>query len=678
MNVSPEVGLHGGKKPEERNLFTITPKAGASEILIFGDVGESWSESSVSARDFMDELQAIDSPELSVRINSVGGSVPDGLAIFNALRRHPAKVTVHIDGMALSIASLIAMAGDHVVMAENALLMVHAPWAGVIGNAEELREMAGTLDRWADSMATSYASKTGKGIEHARALLTGKDHYFSAAEALSEGFIDEILEPVAIAASARIPPDAAARFIDLKNLSEQQTEEFLMPQQQAQNPNTPTAAQREQARRDGITAHFTGSIMAHQGMFELREKLLADPKMTPEAAGHKILAKMAEGVEPVAGHYFVDTDRMAFGASGRDRAIEDMSAAILARAGLADKDTMQVAARANVRNHKLIDFARGSLERAGIQHGHMDPMALVGAALTQTSSDFPVILENAMHKAMLNAYNTFPDTWARFCHVGSVSDFRAHGRYRTGSIGNYIKVNEAGEFQHVNIPDGEKASIQVDTSGAIIALTRKMIVNDDLGAFLNIAADLGRSGRRTVEAAVYALMAENAGLGPVLGDGKTLFHADHKNIGTGSALGVAGIEADRVLLGSQKDVSGNDFLYLRPDVLLVAMELGGTARVINDSQYDPDAATKLQKPNMVRGLFSDVVDTPRLTGTRRYLFASPTQSPVIEVAFLNGEREPFVEQMQAFTVDGTMYRARLDFGVAAIDYRGAVTNAGAA
>ena len=79
---------------------------------------------------------------------------------------------------------------------------------------------------------------------------------------------------------------------------------------------------------------------------------------------------------------------------------------------------------------------------------------------------------------------------------------------------------------------------------------------------------------------------------------------------------------------------------------------------------------------MFRGLFRDVVDTPRLTGTRNYLFADPSEAPVIEVAFLDGNQEPYVEQQAGFTVDGTQYKVRLDFGVAAIDYRGAVTNAG--
>ncbi len=149
-------------------------------------------------------------------------------------------------------------------------------------------------------------------------------------------------------------------------------------------------------------------------------------------------------------------------------------------------------------------------------------------------------------------------------------------------------------------------------------------------------------------------------------------------MGAASALGVVGLDADRVLMASQTDVGGNDFLDLHPDVLLVPKALGGTARVINGAQYDPDAANKLQRPNAVAGLFSDIVDSARLSGTRRYLFANPSEAPVLEVVFLDGNDMPYVESEDGFSVDGTRWKVRLDFGVGAIDYRGAVTNAGTA
>jgi len=107
------------------------------------------------------------------------------------------------------------------------------------------------------------------------------------------------------------------------------------------------------------------------------------------------------------------------------------------------------------------------------------------------------------------------------------------------------------------------------------------------------------------------------------------------------------------------------------------MNDGGTMRVINAAQYDPDTANKLQRPNMVANLFRDIVDSPRITWNAWYMFADPTVAPVIEVAFLDGNDMPFIELENGFEVDGARYKVRLDYGVAEIDYRGGYASVGA-
>ena len=714
----------------------------AAEIHIYGDIGESWWEETTSAKDFVKELAGVKNEEITVRINSAGGSVPDGVAIYNALRRHPAAVTVAIDGIAYSIASLIAMAGDTVEMAENALLMIHAPWTYAAGNSKELREYADMLDTWASAMATSYAAKSGKTVDEISALLMdGDDHYYTAAEAQDEGFVDSLVEALPIAASRRIPAASMERFSQAPSpinqfvikaaraasksgdqkmnvaqkikaafqahmgqpgvdelLSECLADDSItledaqarlqahvsassISQEPVAEASADSARARaegaaaEASRRDEIEALFT-PFSSNASTHPIMKACMKDPKVTVEAARTQLLNALGSQSEPVAGAHHTDTTRMSHGISGHQQFREDAVAAILARAGSTNADVRSHAAKSPLRHASLLDLAKASLERSGFSYSMMDSMQVVGAAITQSTSDFPVLLETAMHKAMLDAYATAPDTWSRFCRSGSVSDFRAHGRFRTGSIGNFNVVNEDGEFENKAIPDGEKGTITIDTRGALINLSRKMIVNDDLGAFIGVASAAGRAGRRTIEAAVYSLLGENAGLGPTMPDTNPLFHTSRNNVGTGAALSSASIEADRVVMGSQTDIGANEFLDLRPAIWLGPLALGGTARVINDAQYDPDTVNKLQRPNSVRGLFADVVDTARLSGTRYYMFANPNEAPVIEVAFLNGVTEPQIEMQEAFTVDGTRYRARLDFGVAAIDYRGAVTNAG--
>ncbi len=334
------------------------------------------------------------------------------------------------------------------------------------------------------------------------------------------------------------------------------------------------------------------------------------------------------------------------------------------------------------RGMSLLDHAREDLERhqSGSTRGRTK-MRIAGdffaAAGSQTTGDFSVALEEALHKLLQASYMVMPDDWRRFCRVGTVSDFRAHNRYRRGFLGRLDKVLESGEFVNKTAPDTEKEVQQAETYGNILALSRQALVNDDMGVFSDLAATLGRAAALSIEIEVFNTLKLNSGLGPNMNDGKTLFHADHNNLGDGAAIAVSALEKDRVLMAQQTDPSGNEFLDLRPAVLVLPVGLGGTARVINKAQFDTEVNSKFQVPNKVVGLFRDIVDTARLSGTRRYLFADPMTAPVIEVAFLEGEQEPLMEVKDGWRVDGVEWKVRHDFGVAAIDFRGAVTDVGA-
>ena len=688
--------IKAAAKPDDASAPTV------AEIYIYGNIGDRWNEDGVIASEMVRDIAALEADEITLRINSYGGSVTDGLAIYNALKRHPAPVNVFVDGVAISCASYIAMAGDTVTMATNAQMMIHAPWSMAAGNAADLREQADILDRYSRSMASAYADKSGKTYEQALAILTdGKDHWFSADEAVAEGFADVVGEEVDAAASlavgtfdlSRFKPAAAqvaaSTAVAAAVCAAQTTAQVSQPTAAAvktpkddrmpgtTNPaantaNAPFARTKEQNLE--VLAVFK-PFEAVPGVQALKDEVLADTSLTVEQASARLLAEIGKNNAPAnPQNAFARVQTVA---DETDKQREAVVSAMLARAGVAQDAKARSALASNpFRGHKLLDVARASLARIGRSTDGMTQMDIVAAAFTQGGSDFPVLLENTMHKALLAAYATAALTWNRFCATGSVSDFRAHNRYRLGSFGNLDSINELGEYINKSIPDGEKASIQAGTKGNIINISRQAVINDDLGAFVGLSDMLGRAAARTIEADVYALLALNGGLGPVMADGKTLFHADHSNIGTGAALSVASIDADRVLMAGQKDISGNDYLDLRPSVLLVPTGLGGTARVINGAQYDPDTANKMQRPNMVNGLYADIVDTPRLSGTRRYSFADATTAPVLEVAFLDGNQQPFLEVKDGFDVDGARYKVRLDYGVGAVDFRGAVTNAG--
>ena len=245
-----------------------------------------------------------------------------------------------------------------------------------------------------------------------------------------------------------------------------------------------------------------------------------------------------------------------------------------------------------------------------------------------------------------------------------------------GSLSNLESKTELGEFRNKTIPDGEKASITAATKGNIINISRETVINDDMGALTDMAASLGRAAKRTVESDVYATLALNSGMGPTLADGVTLFHANHNNVSTGAPT-VTSFEAARVVLSAQKDVSGNDYLALTPAVWLGPDGISGQARVVVNSTYDPDASNKLQRANIAANMVQTIVGTPRLSSTPWYFFADPAQAPVLEVAFLDGNDTPYIELENGFSVDGARWKVRLDYGIAGVDYRGAVRSTGA-
>lgn len=186
----------------KKKWFDIKAAANSAEISIYGQIGKDfWTGEGIGAAEFIDELQAVGNvAELSIRINSEGGNVFDGIPIYNALVRHKARKVVTIDGWAASIASLIAMAGDTVIMPENTFLMVHGPSGGVWGTEQEMRAMADALAKVKVGMSTTYMNKTGKDEAEIMALLDSGDNWFTAAEALEFGFADEVTSPVRMAA----------------------------------------------------------------------------------------------------------------------------------------------------------------------------------------------------------------------------------------------------------------------------------------------------------------------------------------------------------------------------------------------------------------------------------------------------------------------------------------------
>lgn len=160
-----------------------------ASVYVYDEIGY-WG---VSASDFVRDLQGISAANIELHLNSPGGEVFDGIAIYNALRDHPANITVYVDGLAASAASFIAMAGDTVKIARNAQIMIHDAITVVIGNAADLVREAEMLDKVSDNIADIYAQRAGGTVKQWRKAMQAETWY-SAEEAVAAGLADEVHE----------------------------------------------------------------------------------------------------------------------------------------------------------------------------------------------------------------------------------------------------------------------------------------------------------------------------------------------------------------------------------------------------------------------------------------------------------------------------------------------------
>lgn len=657
----------------------------SAEIWIYGDIGESWWGETVTAREFCKEVAELDVDAITVRINSYGGSVSDGIAIYSALKRHKASITVSVDGMAASIASLIAMAGDTVEIAEGAMMMIHAPWGYAAGNSAEMRQYADLLDKWAASMSSSYASKTGKSTEDVMVWLTdGADHYFSADEAVAEGLADKKTAALPIAASAMVTsfpwahgskkpgpstpntPAAPAAAVRAPAAAAASTSEnpMLNPtnpaatQTQAAIDEAQAAARKQEADRQGAIRAAFKPHLAVEGAQAAMDQALADLNMDPvKAKAELLLPLLAKGQESAAGHRVVTVE------DERDKQRTAMRAALEIRAQLAKNDT------ANPwRGYSLTEMARACLVNAGVRDLPGDKMSLIAVAFTHTSSDFPLILANVANKAMMKGYDEADETFQVWTTAGSLPDFKVQSTVDLGSFPSLRQVAEGAEYKYITV--GERREQRVlATYGERFMISRQAIINDDIDAFSRIPRKMGRAAIRTVGDLAYAVLTANANMA----DGVALFNAAHGNLQGAAAISTTEVDKMRVAMARQKDVgqtSGS--LNIRLRYLIVPVTLQGTAMVVRDSEFEVGASTKNNTiPNMVRNTF-EVVSDARLDDASTSIWygaADPAMHDTVVVDYLDGVQTPTLEQQAGWSIDGAEFKVRMDASAKALDWK---------
>jgi ATP-dependent protease ClpP protease subunit len=666
-----------------------------TEITLYGSVGESfWDEDYFTAKMVRDQIKTAKGP-LTVRLNSGGGIATEGQAIYTALVDYPDEVTIVVDGAAASAASLIAMAGDRIVMRRGSWMLVHDPaqmFGYGRGTAEDHRELAAFLDKIGDAYAEVYAYKTGKDKDEARAIMRAETVYVGS-EAVEAGFATEYEDEEASAVAAfdyRIyahAPDAARRASE--RLGEQPSEKALAAIIAGKYPRKA----KEAIMADTTMAAAEASV-AQTAPAEMHK---AKPEMTVTQVA-KLFALAEKGKVPAATVTQIVEEGIAFDAaieritdawaSKGDKDVA-MPGAPTARILRDERETrragMEMALTAQLQRRDPADdrahayMGRTLVEMAAETIGYNGPLRSISdrehvlRMATHSTSDFPAIYENALNKTLEARYREAEPVYRSIASRRTFNDFRPHSFVRAGDFPELKDVNEGGEIQYGTLSDNKEA-VLVKPYGIAVRISRQMLVNDEMDAMAQVLADRGRAVARYEDKVFFDMLLSGSN-----SDGPTLLETTRQVFNTtdltkasgAAAITITSLSIGRANMMKQKSKDGS-LLNIMPSILLVGADKQTEAEQIV-SPITPALAASV---NPFSGRLQ-VVATARITGNAWYLFANPADAPVFVYGFLSGFEAPRMRMDEPFGQQGMAFSVEHDFGCGAIDYRGAYKNAGA-
>jgi ATP-dependent protease ClpP protease subunit len=674
--------------------------AGAAEVLLYGTVGDfGWGEEDhFTAKSVATTLRG--KGDVVLRLNSGGGIATEGAAIHAVLKAHPGKVSVVVEGIAASAASLIAMAGDEIAMAEGALMMIHDPSGITIGPEEAHRRSAEVLGKMAGNYAAVYAARSGQTPEQVRALMVAET-WMTAEEAVGLGFADQALAAPAAEAAAfdfqvyanapehlralasergwrnRRPATRAHAPIAKEELAMSTKEKAAAPGEAAVETTVVTgnvtapvemradpAAEREAAearRRKAVTARFGDKLTAAQAE-EVATRARDEADALLMAADIVIAARMqAEGPETRTAVSItrdeVDTRRVG------------MEAALVAR--MSYRAPQDDRARAFM-GMTIAEMAAECVGHRGSLRSVADRERVLMAA-THSRSDFPAIFENALNKQLADRYADATPTYRDISRRMTFADFRPHPVMRAGDFPTLLELGEGGEIQYGTFSES-KETVAVKSYARAIRISRQMMIDDDLNALAQIIADQGRAVARFEDATFYAMFLSGSnGDGPTLAETtRQVFNTtDKSKAGTPSVIDVTNLGIARASLRNRLGIDGAK-LNVVGRILLVGPDKETQAQQV----VAPIQAQQAGNVNPFSGTLT-VVTSPYVTGNAWYLFADPSDLPCFIHGFLSGYEAPRMRTDEPFGQQGMAMSVEHDFGVGAIDHRGGFRNTGA-
>ena len=669
-----------------RKYFKIENKKSdeRAKLHIYDQVGKDWwSDEGVSDKDVIGWLAEADGKPLDVHINSVGGNVYEGIAIYNALKNYENDVTIYIDGIAASIASVIACASDDVRINNGATLMVHGIKGGlsVYGGEDEIKDAAdrclAAMQSCKESIVDIYESKTGMSRDDIIALMS-TDSYLSAQEALDKGFCNEILNKKpdktvenSLQNQMKSYPNEKMqaivnRLFSIQNSAKPEPKPQAEPIKpivnQGVNPMDPEELKEqaiadfkaaENKRQTDIKAIFGDK---HP---ELMNQCLLDQECSPENAKDKLLDNLLNAPQP--------NNAQSVGSFHANVTEDQVDTKLKALKESWDNKRDGKHDGANPMNDATMHTAialiaqKNGIETTGYSGNQF--FNLLEKDM-QVTSEFSVLLSDSLNKSVEKGYALAPTTFREFVKFGSFNDFRKKEVHMLGTIGDLPLKDEKDDYEQIKLPDSEAQDYAPEERGGIIVLSRKLLVNNDLGNLETQAQDAGFSGALTLNKLFHDYLFSN----PALRDGKALFHADHGNLLPAGAITVGALEAMQELFDAHTAPNSPDsYLDLEADRVLADRTSVRIIRELITKETGKEAKSTIDLFDYTKLFISK-----RMAGQGVYFFADPNIAPVLEVGFLNGLQVPTLATEEHFNSGAMKWRLQLDCGIGAVNYRGAV------
>ena len=677
-------------------------------VHIYGTIG-SGLFADIGPEDVRQSLAEEDDDEIVVAINSGGGDLFAGIAIMNELKRHDAHIIAHIDGLAASAASIIAMGADEVRMPESAMMMIHNPWGLVAGDYQEMEKAAEDFEKMRDSMLRAYSTKTGLDDDELKDMLDDET-WLSAEEAVKDGFADKVLKedetdqqvaamrvaacqlnqfdevPDQLAAMARRGrrsiaaakrPAAFPTKGEEMDIEDENETPDNSQQTQTVDAESNVAARKSSTPDRSDVVDVVKSRCENAGLSAEDTLEIVASATTEAEAKDMIIDALSEQDEAPE---FSGRSSIHVGETDDEKHREAMSEAILMRAGVEERDPDNP-----YLGQRLDRMAETCVRRAGMEpatNTHefgKQAFAQVnstqyasGGSAAPSSSDFPAILEDTINKQMLVGWELSPETWQEWTRQGSLSDFREASRTSLNLMDELEEIGEGEEYSRGTTTD-RKEKIQLGKYGKIYGLTWEAVINDDLGAFTRRPQKIGRRAAALPGDLAYAVLTGNDAMNET---GNPLFDEAHNNDATDDLTHSAIQEMVERMQSQTAPETGKNksdgelrTLNIQPSFIIVPTQLRFSAqKIIQSPGISGDAGDVV---NPVQDIVSIVVE-PRLSQdshTRYYMAADPNMFDTVEVAFLNGQSQPFMDVRDGWDIDGTEMKVRLPCAAAPLDYR---------